>query len=239
MPWNTKKVQKDIKQQGGFNCRDTHLHITLLKAYKFNKDWESPTYSQNIWNFAGIAVVILQKSKVGSVYFTVLLSISGWSHYAKVMGKGYVWIPMVRWCPEKIIPSTLSGNLHPPEICGEPIYSIYNWYRGPPCRGNDQLLGCVFGGVIFFDRFETHGDSRTDSAPPFWEKYVYPRLGATVRGGGWTELSSSTCIWIQMSLRTIRNGMVGWFFLVLVNFGTRIDSNTIKRKDKGLFHKLW
>ena len=56
MPWNTKKVQKHIKQQGGFNCRDTHLHITLIKAYKFNKDWESPTSSQNIGNFAGIVV---------------------------------------------------------------------------------------------------------------------------------------------------------------------------------------
>lgn len=158
MPWNTKKVQKDIKQQGGFNCRDTHLHITLLKAYKFNKDWESPTYSQNIWNFAGIAVVILQKSKVGSVYFTVLLSISGWSHYAKVMGKGYVWIPMVRWCPEKIIPSTLSGNLHPPKSVGNP-FTPFTTGIGAHLVGVMISYLDVFLLVIFFDRFETHGDS--------------------------------------------------------------------------------
>lgn len=117
----------------------------------------------------------------------------------------------------------------PPEICREPIYSIYNWYRGPPCRGNDQLLGCVFVGYFFWPIQTNPWGFITDSFSHHWGEYVYPRLGATVRGGGWTELSSSTCIWIQMSLRTIRNGMVGCFFLVLVNFGARIDSNTIKR----------
>ena len=156
MPWNTKKVQKHIKQQGGFNCRDTHLHIIFIKAYKFNKDWESPTSSQNIGNFAGI--VVFANNNLRLEVCTSLCSwVSAVGHtMPRWWGKDMYGIPMVRWCPEKIIPSTLSGKLHPPKSVGNP-FTPFITGRQPHLAGVMISYLDLFLGGDFFIRFEPMG----------------------------------------------------------------------------------